>query len=67
MDSRKIIVKAKKVLATRIRCFVNGRPITVSTSNDISSIVEAEKVVKKSFGPGAKNLVVTEISLEKIF
>ena len=67
MDSRKVVVKAKKVLATRIRCIVNGRSVMVSVSKDISSLEEAEKSVKQSFGPGAKNLNVSDISLEKIF
>ena len=67
MDSRKVVVKAKKLIATRIRCIVNGKSVMVSVSRDISSLEEAEKSVKLAFGPGAKNLNVSDISLEKIF
>ena len=50
MDSRKVVVKAKKVIATRIRCIVNGRSIMVSVSRDISSLEEAGYITTKKVG-----------------
>ena len=56
MDNRKVVVKAKKVIATRIRCIVNGRSIMVSVLRDISSLEEAEKSVKTIIWPGCQKL-----------
>jgi len=67
METKRVVVKAKKVFSTRIQCTVNGKRVSVTVWDNVYNNTIAEELVKKSFGPGAKDLVISNIELENHF
>lgn len=66
-DGRRVVVKAKRAFTSNITCTVNGRPVKVTVSRDVVGLFDAECVVESSFGPGAKNLRIENVVIEKSY
>ena len=67
MGHARVIVRAKKISSTKIRCVVNGKFAEVLTSRNVIDDADAIKVVASSYGPFAKNLTISIVSIERSY